>query len=302
MTSAGGFSLLAPAKINLTLRVTGRRPDGYHELESLVVFAEVGDRLHFAPCDDVTLELRGPFAGALSDPADNLILRAAARLAERFNASLGAAIVLEKALPVASGIGGGSADAAAALVGLDQLWRLGIERRELAKIALSLGADVPVCLAGTAAWVTGIGEGIEPLPGLPSLPAVLVNPGRPVSTAAVFAARRGPFSPSTQCPTVTDRDRLVGWLRDGGNDLEAPARALQPEIGRVLEALACCSGCRLVRMSGSGATCFGLFDATEEAHAAAREIAGAEPDWWVRATTLGVSRQARDTGRHTGRQ
>lgn len=296
MASAGAFSLLAPAKINLTLRVTGRRPNGYHELESLIVFAEVGDRLHFAPCDDVTLELRGPFANALTDPADNLILRAAARLAERSNASLGAAIVLEKALPVASGIGGGSADAAAALLGLNQLWRSGVDREELAEIALSLGADVPVCLAGTAAWVTGIGEGIEPLPDLPSMPAVLVNPGRPLSTAAVFNARQGPLSPATQCPTVTDRDRLIGWLRNGGNDLEAPARALEPEIGRVLEALAACPGCRLARMSGSGATCFGLFDAPEEAHTAARVIAGAEPGWWVRATTLGTSRHTWGVG------
>ncbi len=296
MASAGAFSLLAPAKINLTLRVTGRRPDGYHELESLIVFAEVGDRLHFAPCDDMTLELRGPFAGALTGPADNLILKAATRLAERSKTSLGAAIVLEKVLPVASGVGGGSADAAAALLGLDRLWRLGSDREELAEIALSLGADVPVCLAGVSAWMTGIGEGIEPLPDLPSMPAVLVNPGRPLSTAAVFNARQGDFSPATQCPTITDRDRLIGWLRNGGNDLEAPARALEPEIGRVLEVLAACPGCRLARMSGSGATCFGLFGAPEEAHTAARVIAGAKPGWWVRAAKLGTPHHAGELG------
>ncbi len=296
MASTSGFSLLAPAKINLTLRVTGRRADGYHELESLVVFAEVGDRLHFAPSDDLTLELSGPFAAALTDPADNLILKAARRLAERSKTSLGAAIVLEKVLPVASGIGGGSADAAATLTGLDRLWRLGSDPGELAAIALTLGADVPVCLTGAPAWMTGIGEGVEPLPDLPSLPAVLVNPGRALSTPAVFAARRGDFSPTSPCPTITDRDRLLDWLRDSANDLEAPARALEPEVDRVLQALTARSGCRLARMSGSGATCFGLFDSVEEAQAGAEMTAAEEPDWWVCATTLGAPRRAREIG------
>jgi 4-diphosphocytidyl-2-C-methyl-D-erythritol kinase len=150
-----------------------------------------------------------------------------------------------------------------------------------------------VCLAGAPAWVTGIGETLEPLPDFPRLPAVLVNPGRPLSTAAVFAARHGPFADPTPPPRFTGGAALVDWLACSGNDLEAPARELEPEIGRVLEALSACSGCRLARMSGSGATCFGLFDKPAAARAAARRLATAEDGWWVRATALGHPGDAR---------
>ena len=293
MNPNGGFSLRAPAKVNLSLRVVGRQADGYHRLESLVAFAELGDVIHFAPAQAITLEVRGPFAGGLTDPDDNLILKAAARLAERAEGPPGASMILDKALPVASGIGGGSADAAAAIVGLCRLWGLDVEARELAGIARALGADVPVCLAGVPAWVTGIGESLEPLPDFPRLPAVLANPGRPLSTAAVFAARHGPFADPMPRPRFTGGAALVDWLARSGNDLEAPARELEPEIGRVLEALAACSGCRLARMSGSGATCFGLFDKPAAARAAARRLAMAEDGWWVRATALGHPGDAR---------
>jgi 4-diphosphocytidyl-2-C-methyl-D-erythritol kinase len=289
-----GFSLRAPAKVNLSLRVVGRQAGGYHRLESLVAFAELGDVIHFAPAQAITLEVRGPFAGELTDPDDNLILKAAARLAERGEGPLGASMILDKALPVASGIGGGSADAAAALVGLCRLWGLDVEVRELAEIARALGADVPMCLAGVPAWVTGIGETLEPVPDFPRLPAVLANPGRPLSTAAVFAARHGPFADPTPPPRFNGGAALVEWLAGSGNDLEAPARELEPEIGRVLEALAACFGCRLARMSGSGATCFGLFETPAAARAAAQRLAVAEGGWWVRATALGHPGDARD--------
>jgi 4-diphosphocytidyl-2-C-methyl-D-erythritol kinase len=272
---------LAPAKVNLALHVTGRRGDGYHLLDSLVVFADYGDRLTVAPADELTLEITGPFAAGLAVTEDNLVLRAA-RL---FPGSRGARLGLEKNLPVASGIGGGSADAAAALHLLSAHWATDLP--DLAA-TISLGADVPVCLAGRATRMRGIGEDLAPVPAFPPLDAVLVNPGVAVSTPDVFrrlSTRDTP--PLPDLPEGGRRAAWMDWLDATRNDLEAPARALAPGIGEVIDALATSAGCRLARMSGSGATCFGLFGSGEAADSAAAALAGAHPEWWVRKVMLG---------------
>ena len=273
-----------PAKINLWLHVTGRRPDGYRELDSLVAFADIGDRLTAAPAAGLSLSVTGPFADVLADGTDNLVLKAARALAEHCGVPANAALHLEKTLPVAAGIGGGSADAAAALRLCARLWQADIGADELARLALGLGADVPACLAGRTVRMRGIGERLAPLdPAPPAAPAVLVNPGVPVSTGRVFDALAGPFSP----PARDRGGELAARAAANRNDLEAPAIALAPEIAQVLAALRAAPGLRLARMSGSGATCFGLFGSDAEAAAAARAIAAAHPAWWVAACQIG---------------
>ena len=275
----------ARAKVNLDLRIVGRRADGYHELDSLVVFAEATDRLTFEPHDELRLEVGGPFAPALPDASDNLVLRAARHLAGLAGRPPAALIRLAKHLPVAAGLGGGSADAAAALRGLDRLWGLGLPLADLLPVAVGLGADVPVCLIGRPARLRGIGERLEAVVALPELALLLVNPRRPVATAAVFAGL-GPIrqAPARGLPPPGDRARLLAWLRASGNDLEVPARRLEPVIGQVLAALAAQPGCELARMSGSGATCFGIFPGLDAAGTAATAIRRAHPDWWVAAS------------------
>ncbi len=272
------------AKINLTLQITGRRPDGYHELNSLVVFAEVGDRLTFAPADDgaVTLGIEGPFASGLRDEPDNLVLRAARALAAEAAVETGAVLTLTKNLPVASGIGGGSADAAAALRGLARLWDLSLPAERLEALALQLGADVPVCLRGVPVVMSGIGERLEPVPALPPLWFVLVNPGVALSTAEVFAGREGDFAQAAEplLPPI-GLVALVDWLAARPNDLQAAACRLAPAVVEVLDALDDLSDCLLARMSGSGATCFGLFESEEAAQHAAEALALQHPHWWV---------------------
>jgi len=272
-------SEFAPAKINLYLHVVGRRPDGYHLLDSLAVFAGVGDRLTVSPSDGLTLSVTGPFTGGLADEADNLVLRAAQRLADRAGIVPTGALALEKNLPVASGIGGGSADAAATLRLLSRFW--GLPTIGLAEIALGLGADVPVCLAGQPALMAGIGDVLAQAPRLPELGIVLVNPGVAVSTQAVFRERTGPFSEPFGLAEQVWRDAagFVAALQATHNDLELPARRLAPVIGDVQEAVAAAPACLLARMSGSGATCFGLFRTPEEASEAARLIG--RDGWWV---------------------
>jgi 4-diphosphocytidyl-2-C-methyl-D-erythritol kinase len=274
----------APAKLNLYLRVTGRRPDGYHEIDSCVVFTAWGDRLTIAPDERLTLALAGPFAAALAAPSDNLVIRAARRLAAHAGRPPNVRIVLEKRIPVAGGLGGGSADAAATLRGLNRLWDLGLDVSELLAIALDLGADVPVCLTGRPARMRGIGERLEPIE-IPVLDLVLANPGQPVSTARAFAGL-GPIgsSPASATPALPGRSDLLDWLRARPNDLEAPARRLVPAIDRVLEAIAQQPGCRLARMTGSGATCFGVFDDAALAARAAAALRRAQPAWWVVST------------------
>lgn len=274
----------APAKINLWLHVTGRRPDGYRELDSLVAFADIGDRLTAAPAAGLSLSVTGPFADALADGTDNLVLKAARALAEHCGVPPNAALHLEKTLPVAAGIGGGSADAAAALRLCARLWQADIGADGLARLALGLGADVPACLAGRTVRMRGIGERLAPLDPAPAaVPAVLVNPGVPVSTGRVFDALAESFSP----PARDRGGELAARAAPNRNDLEAPAIALAPEIAQVLAALRAAPGLRLARMSGSGATCFGLFGGEAEAAAAARAIAAAHPSWWVAACRIG---------------
>ena len=271
----------ACAKINLSLKVTGRRPDGYHELESLVVFAALGDELSFAPAEALSLRLEGRFAAKLTAEPDNLVLKAARALQQAFACGKGARITLSKELPVAAGLGGGSADAAAALRALCELWDLPCDEAGLLALAAGLGADVPVCLTASPSFVTGIGEILTPAPALPELWVLLVNPGQALSTADVFAARDGPYAPPSGPPAAFDGpEGLLAWLADHGNDLEAPARRLLPEIGEVLPVIAAQPACRLARMSGSGATCFGLFLEEGAAAAAADAIGRRAPDWW----------------------
>ncbi len=277
----------APAKINLYLHVVGRRTDGYHLLDSLIAFAGIGDTVAVAPAGDISLTLEGPYAGTVPDGPDNLVVTAARRLAEASAAREGAAITLVKRLPPASGIGGGSADAAATLRALVRLWGLDSEAVDLAGIAAALGADVPVCLAGRSAFIGGIGEQLLPAPALPRCWLVLANPGVALSTPEVFAARQGPFSqPDLFDGMAADPDQLA--LRLGGrrNDLSQAAIGLCPAIGEVLEALEEQPGTLLARMSGSGATCFALFAEAAQAEAAAESLSASRPAWWVAAAPM----------------
>ncbi|HEV2673809.1 MAG TPA: 4-(cytidine 5'-diphospho)-2-C-methyl-D-erythritol kinase [Aliidongia sp.] len=282
----------APAKLNLTLEVVGRRADGYHLLDSLIAFTEYGDTLTAREADELTLALDGPFGRILvGDPAENLVLRAARLLAAEAGVAPRATLALTKRLPVASGIGGGSSDAAATLVALAALWRLAPDAGDLARLALRLGADVPVCLAARTARLEGIGERIAPAPPVPAAPIVLVNPGVGLPTPKVFQARRGDFSKGAGAGGVlrsspTDAAALADALRPYGNDLTRPAVELLPVIGQVLARLEAASDSLIARMSGSGATCFALFPTAAAATAAAAAIAAAEPGWWAVATRL----------------
>lgn len=272
----------APAKVNLYLHVTGRRADGYHLLDSLVVFGPAADALEARPAAALTLAVDGPEGEALAAEPDNLVLRAARALAEAAGLAPprgGAALRLTKRLPVASGIGGGSADAAAALRVLNRLWGLGFDAARLAAIGAGLGADVPVCVASRPARMGGIGEVLSPAPALPECGLLLVNPRVALPTPAVFRARGGPFSAPAALPPRgwADAAALAHDLRALRNDLETAAIALCPPVAAVLEALSAAPGCLLARMSGSGATCFGLF---ADAAAAGRAAATLPAAWW----------------------
>jgi 4-diphosphocytidyl-2-C-methyl-D-erythritol kinase len=290
--SLSGFAVLeeAAAKINLALAVVGRREDGYHLLDSLVTFTEYGDRIGVSPAREDRFTLSGRFSGTLAAEGDNLVTRARDRLRDTLARSGQAAppahIHLEKNLPVASGIGGGSADAAATLRGLMRLWQAGLPKGDLDAIALSLGADVPMCLAGRPLVASGIGEDITPLT-LPALPIVLANPLVGVSTPAVFKALASKHNAPLAVPARSANwPETIAGLR---NDLEPPARQLCPEIGLISQSLAQ-TGASLVRMSGSGATCFALYGSDAEATAATATLAGQHPDWFFTATrTIGAS-------------
>lgn len=270
---------LAPAKINLTLHVTGQRADGYHLLDSLVAFADFGDEVAGTLASDLSLRIIGPFSAGLSADEDNLVARAALMMGG------GASLVLDKRLPVASGIGGGSSDAAATLRVMAAL--SGGPMPELDQV-LTLGADVPVCLAAHACRMQGIGQDISPRIALPPVHAVLVNPGVAVSTPAVFRAlpdKNNAAMPDA-LPDWTTAVDFADWLATQRNDLQAPAQDQQPVIGQVLDVLTAADGCLLTRMSGSGATCFGLFAAPGPAMEARDQIRAAHPDWWVQAGRL----------------
>jgi 4-diphosphocytidyl-2-C-methyl-D-erythritol kinase len=262
----------APAKVNLYLHVTGRRPDGYHLLDSLAVFPAIGDFLSVEPAEALTLAITGPFGATLALEPDNLVLRAARLL----NPTGGVALGLVKNLPIASGIGGGSADAAAALRLLSRHWNLAMPLHDL---AASLGADIPVCLASRPARMSGIGELLRPAPVLPPFGIVLVNAGVAVSTPAVFRARKGAFSPPADLPDAwSTAAEMASALAKLSNDLEPPAIAHAPVIGDVLATLRTLPNCLLARMSGSGATCFAIFETASAAAEAATAIT--RPGWW----------------------
>ena len=271
----------APAKVNLYLHLCGRRADGYHLLDSLAVFPAIADRLTAAPGPGLSLEIGGPFGDGLSVEPDNLVLRAARALAEAHGLAPDAALRLEKHLPLAAGIGGGSSDAAAALRLLSRLWRVAIPDR----LALSLGADVPVCLgAPRPRCMAGIGEQLSPAPPMPEFWIVLVNPGAAVATGAVFAAvERRDNPPGPPPPPLTDFAALTDWLAHQRNDLQAAAVSICPAIAEVLAAL---EDAPLARMSGSGATCFALHGREAEAQAQAKRLRRARPDWWVEAAPV----------------
>jgi 4-diphosphocytidyl-2-C-methyl-D-erythritol kinase len=282
----------APAKINLTLHVLGRRADGYHELESLVAFAGVGDSLSFEPGDELTLTVSGPNAAGAGADTDNLVLRAARELAQRLDGLQVGAFHLTKRLPVASGIGGGSSDAAAALRLLAQHNSIAPTDPRLSDAARASGADVPVCLDPRARMMSGIGERLgEPLKLAP-LFAVLVNPGVGVETRAVFSRlglQPGKSTGSATHPAISapaDTPALLASLKRARNDLEDAACSLAPMIVDVLAVLGAAKGSRLTRMSGSGATCFALFENCRQAARAARAIRRDHPSWWVKSTVL----------------
>lgn len=266
----------APAKVNLTLHVTGQRADGYHLLDSLVVFCTVGDRVTVAEAPHLRLAITGPQAHRLAATEENLVLRAARLLAQ----DRGADLTLDKQLPLASGIGGGSADAAATLRALSRLWSVPLPD---ASVLLTLGADVPVCLTGHPARMRGIGNRVDAAQGLPVAHLVLVNPGVEVPTPAVFKAlarKRNAAMPDA-LPTWPDAAAFAAFLANQRNDLEAPARAIAPVIGTVLAAISAQPGALMARMSGSGATCFGLFAAANDATEAAMALRQAHPAWWA---------------------
>jgi 4-diphosphocytidyl-2-C-methyl-D-erythritol kinase len=269
MDEAGGE--VAYAKINLALHVRGREPDGYHRIETLFAFAEAGDLLRVEPAEGLRLRIEGPCAGALGEDENNLVLRAARALAETCGVSEGASLLLDKRLPVAAGLGGGSADAAAALRALNRLWKIGLGKAELAEIGRTLGADVPACIGSRTAIGTGRGDRVKPCDptGVTGTPILLVNPGVALSTSDVFEKWSG-----------GDGGPLPADWRDGRNDLEAPATALAPAVGEVIAALNSQDGSAVARMSGSGATCFATFDSLEARDRAAAAIGSAHPGWW----------------------
>jgi 4-diphosphocytidyl-2-C-methyl-D-erythritol kinase len=272
----------APAKINLALHVLGRRSDGHHELDSIVAFAQIADQLTFAEAEDWRLDIEGPFAEGLSPGEDNLVLKAARAFAQNYPGhGRRYRITLEKRLPVAAGIGGGSADAAAVLKALARLAGVA-ETEQLAKIAGTIGADVPACLLGRTCRMRGVGEQLDILDAVPTMPAVLVNPRLALATADVFAKLA--LQPGRNAFSGLDVDADLSFCR---NDLTMPALVLAPTIGKVLAALRAAPDVRFARMSGSGATCFGIFESFEAAEEATHEIAGAHSDWWVVHTTIG---------------
>ncbi|WP_319411048.1 4-(cytidine 5'-diphospho)-2-C-methyl-D-erythritol kinase [uncultured Cohaesibacter sp.] len=278
------LTLSAPAKINLALHITGQREDGYHLLESLVVFGGAEDRIRFKPAKHLHLSVEGSFAEGLRQEPDNLMVRAARLLAAELNCPPEADMILEKSLPISAGIGGGSSDAATTLLGLLRLWQRTIADDKLRMIALQLGADVPMCLEGSCLIAEGIGDALRAGPRLPKdLGMVLVNPRVPVSTPEIFRAlKRKNNAPMGPVPSAfLSAVALADWLDNQRNDLEMAAIEQVPVIETVLQALEDDGDCLFARMSGSGATCFGLFATVKHAEYAARRVAFSHPNWWV---------------------
>ena len=302
MASGGvSVSIFAPAKVNLYLHVLGKRADGYHRLDSLIAFADIGDRVTARPAGSLTLTVDGPEAAAIAGLGeDNLVMRAARLIAAAAGTGAGAAVHLDKQLPAAAGIGGGSSDAAATLRALAALWEVPLGEPELMTLALQLGADVPACLVGHPVWVGGLGEEIALAGALPEAGIVLANPGRPLPTAAVFRRYGGRYRLAGRFdPVPSDAAGLAATLASRHNDLTEAARELVPEIGAVLDRLARLPGALLARMSGSGASCFALFLDRAAALAAGKTLALAQPGWWSAAGML-RSAPAATSGRSLG--
>jgi 4-diphosphocytidyl-2-C-methyl-D-erythritol kinase len=285
--SPRGITVFAPAKINLYLHITGKRDDGFHLLDSLVAFADFGDRITVTPSKQLTLTIEGPFAEGLSAGADNLVLKAAHLLADFADVEAKADITLTKNLPIASGIGGGSADAAATLHALAELWGTSPSAEDLIGMAEELGADVPVCVASAPAFMSGIGETLSPAPALPDCWLVLVNPNEAVSTPEVFAKRHRDFSSAPAFTTLPkSAEELASVLNSSRNDLTDAASQVAPIVGNVLAALEATKSQLLTRLSGSGATCFALYETKEAAETAAKDLQNSHPEWWIQSAAL----------------
>jgi 4-diphosphocytidyl-2-C-methyl-D-erythritol kinase len=281
--SSGRATVKASAKVNLFLHVGDGAADGFHPLKSLAVFPDIGDTLTAEEFDTITLSVSGPFAASLTDEADNLVVKAAKALAAKAGSPVGAKLTLVKNLPVASGIGGGSADAAAALRLLSELWNLNLDEAALCEIAGGLGSDIPVCVVSQPRWMEGRGEILTPIASLPHLPMLLVNPGVAVPTKDVFASLQSRSGVERKLPPGRFRDMadLLRFLDASKNDLEEPARKIQPVIGEVLKALAALPGALFTRMSGSGATCFALFPDDESCRRGAALLSEVKTGWWI---------------------
>ena len=290
------LNVLAPAKINLYLHITGQREDGYHLLDSLVAFVDIGDEILIEPAQDFSLKITGPFAGSFtasdrdaSPDSSNLISRAVWNLSRAAQKIPNIKITLTKNLPLASGLGGGSSDAAATLWGLLEWWKIPTNAPYLEDLMLQLGSDVPVCLTCQSSHMTGIGDILNPLQSLPETPILLVNPGTPCQTDLIFQNYSKPYqSPITMPESFDDSKQLVDFLAAQTNDLTESAVEVAPQITQILSSLDQQKGCLLSRMSGSGATCFGLFNTKEDVMDAAEHISCQQPSWWVRAGTLGT--------------
>lgn len=285
--SLNKFKLLAPAKINLFLHITGKREDGYHQLQSLMVFVDVGDEMEFARHDSLFIDVDGPFAGDMPSPHDNLVYKAAQLLASDYKMSAHGRVMLNKKLPVASGIAGGSSDAATALLGFARLWGLPEEQHRLQKLAQKLGADVPACLLRRPVWAEGIGEKMTPMSEMPPMHFVLANPMVATPTPEVFRRFRGKFSPPLQFSgRRKTASEWIASLKIYRNDLLDAALEVTPAIRDVLRALGDTPNCHFARLSGSGATCFGVYDHAEAAMAAVNKLKQQYPRWWVSPATL----------------
>lgn len=278
--------LTAPAKLNLHLHITGKRPDGYHLLESLVAFCDVEDIIEIALSDKLELDITGPFAADIAqDNTENSVLAMARALQAHTGVTLGAHITLHKYIPTGAGLGGGSADAAAILQGLQQFWEVAISREAQHKIALAVGADVPACLYGQSLWMTEVGDMLAPIT-IPACYAVLVNPCKPLSTAKVYAAFTGKFRTVQSPPTLGGLAAWYAWMRTQHNDLHDAAVRCMPEIATILQALAKIPHCQASRMTGSGSTCFGVFEQELQASAAVAQLQKIFPNYWIQITRI----------------
>ena len=281
MPTRKSIKVTAHAKVNLTLHVVGQRANGYHEMQSLVCLTEFGDQIHLSPAADFSFQVIGPYAAGIPVDESNLVVQATKFMAKKHSKTLDCQIILEKNLPMASGIGGGSSDAAAVMRALSQYWSVPLPN---ADELMALGADIPVCMTTGLTLMEGAGEDVAQLSAAPNWGLVLVNPNVGVSTPAVFNALNSKHNPPMQ--DVAENCVDIAWLGDQRNDLEPPAMAMVPEVVAVVDAISAATHCQVARMSGSGATCFGLFANTEHANAAANRLQWAHPNWWVVSTKM----------------